>query len=192
LALVQLVMSNQKEKDITNRLRDRVNPEDKKWMDEYMKMHMDNLKNDEQEKHPISFLPVIPSVMAKMASTEFVSISPVVDMHESSSQREYEKEKSRLSSWYGPLLRLWRKVFPKKYGGFYMEATYTREEDPIEYEVTSKNIRSVRNRFRTKDIQVGDRVVPWDSGGWLQLAGRRGLQIERDGKVVHKILTAMS
>lgn len=75
-----------------------------------------------------------------------------------------------------------------------LEYTYVSSEVPINYPylVTQDNLKQTQANFKTEDVVIGDTVDEWDTGGWLQLAGRAGEHIVRNGKVVHTRLTRMS
>ena len=60
------------------------------------------------------------------------------------------------------------------------------------YLVTEDNIKTVKEKFKTEDIQIGDEIRYWDDGGWEYLAGRAGEEIVREGKILHRILTMLS
>jgi hypothetical protein len=76
----------------------------------------------------------------------------------------------------------------------FFKTTHTSEiQEPIYHPiVTEDNIEYVKAQFETDDVQIGDTVHTWDSGGWDALAGRAGLQLKRNGKDMRFILTRIS
>jgi hypothetical protein len=68
-------------------------------------------------------------------------------------------------------------------------SSLTRERN---YIVDESNIESTKADFRTDNIQIGDQVVPFDDGGWEVLAGRAGVDVIRDGKIIISRITRMN
>lgn len=85
-------------------------------------------------------------------------------------------------------------VFPIEEGKsvFHIVVKHEHEEEVYDKIIGEANIAKYRELFKTKNILVGDNIETWDDGGWLQLAGRAGLQLVRNGSVIKKILTRMS
>lgn len=63
----------------------------------------------------------------------------------------------------------------------------------LTYEVTQDNLHMFKTLLkRFAEVEVGDVIEKWDDGGWSELAGRQGLILYRDGKLIGKYTTAKS